>query len=282
MAHRIDVSLKSLFFYPGDGVIRRRLLGGPVVEYISTEQPRVSNNRSDMVARTEGGSLRQVEFQTYNEAGFGVRMLEYYAYLVRTYGEHVVQTVLYLGKDPMRLETEFQSPSTTHRIDIVNLRELDAEPLMASDDWTDNVLAILAKGDRAKAIEVAVAGMRKMRPEDQSWATGTLMILSGILNMEEAVKARLKESDVINVMENKVLGPLILKELEKGLEKGRNEGMQQGMQQGMQELLAELLTEKFGVIPAWAAARLQSASSEDLHAWAKRVLHSASLEDTLR
>jgi len=27
MAHRIDASLKSLFFFPGDGVIRRRLLG---------------------------------------------------------------------------------------------------------------------------------------------------------------------------------------------------------------------------------------------------------------
>ena len=236
------------------------------------------NNRSDLVARTEDGSLRQVEFQTYNEAGFGVRMLEYCAYLVRTYGEHVVQTVLYLGRDPMRLETEFQSPTTTHRIDIVNLRELDAEPLMASEDWVDNALAILAKGDKTKAIEVAVAGMRKMRPEDQSWATGTLMILSGILKLEEAVKDSLKESDVINVMENKVLGPLILKELEKG----RNEGMQQGMQQGLQGMLSELLTDKFGPLPAWATSRLQSASNEELHAWAKRVLHSASLEDTLR
>jgi len=58
-------------------------------------------------------------------------MLEYYAFLVRTHGQHVSQTVLYLGKDPMRLESEFQSPSTTHRIDIVNLRELDAEPRLS-------------------------------------------------------------------------------------------------------------------------------------------------------
>jgi len=101
-------------------------------------------------------------------------MLEYYAFLVRTHGQHVSQTVLYLGKDPMRLESEFQSPSTTHRIDIVNLRELDAEPLMASDDWADNALAILAKGDRAKAIDVALAALRRMKPEDQSWASGTL------------------------------------------------------------------------------------------------------------
>ena len=105
-------------------------------------------------------------------------------------------------------------------------------------------------------------------------ALSTLLVLSGILGIEEAVNEKLKEFDVINVMENKVLGPLILKELEKG----RNEGMQQGMQ----GVLSEQLTEKFGALPTWATARLQSASSEELHLWAKRILHSASLENTMR
>jgi len=157
---------------------------------------------------------------------------------------------------------------------------------LASDDWADVLLALLAKGDPEKALAVAIARLREMGHEERAWAMGTLLVLSGILGIEETANERLKEFDVINVMENKVLGPLILKELEKGrnegLRQGIQEGMQQGMQQGVQEVLTELLTEKFGPLPAWAAARVQSASNEELHCWAKRVLRSASLEDTLR
>jgi len=75
---------------------------------------------------------------------------------------------------------------------------------------------------------------------------------------------------MINVMENKVLGPMLMQQYEKGLG------------EGMQGVLLDQLTEKFGPLPSWATARLQSASNEDLHAWAKRILHSATLEDTLR
>lgn len=40
MAHRYDVSLKTLFLRDGDGIIRRRLFGGKVTEHLATEQPR--------------------------------------------------------------------------------------------------------------------------------------------------------------------------------------------------------------------------------------------------
>ena len=75
---------------------------------------------------------------------------------------------------------------------------------------------------------------------------------------------------MFDLMENKVLGPLILKEFEKG----RNEGRQ--------DLLLEQLTEKFGALPAWAAARLNAASAEELHTWAKRILRANTLEDVLQ
>ena len=79
---------------------------------------------------------------------------------------------------------------------------------------------------------------------------------------------------MIDLMENKVLGPMILQAEQKGRSEGR--------QEGMHGLLRDLLTEKFGTLPKWATQRLRPASGDQLHAWAKRVLHSASLEDTLR
>ena len=79
---------------------------------------------------------------------------------------------------------------------------------------------------------------------------------------------------MIDLMENKVVGPMLLQAEERGLSKGRHEGMQ--------GLLLELLTEKFGALPEWASDKLHSATGEELHAWAKRVVHSTSLADTLR
>ena len=278
MAQRYDVSLKALFLREGDGIIRRLLFGGKVTEHLATEQPQVFNHRADMVVRTEDGSLHQVEFQVSNEARFAVRMLEYYAYLLRVHKQHIVQTVLYLGREPLRLERTLKSPSMDFRFDIINLREYDAEPLLASPDWADNALALLANGDSRKALDVALSRLRAMNSEDQAWASGTLLLLSGILGIEETVDARLKEVGMINVMENKVLGPLILKRCEEAEQVGRS----QGIQQGRLDLLREQLTEKFGSLPLWATQRLEAASADDLHTWAKRVLHGTTLEDTIR
>ena len=274
MAQRYDVSIKTLFLHEGDGIIRRRVFGGRVTEHLATEQPQVSNHRADMVVRTGDGALHHVEFQATNEPGFGLRMLGYYYYLISTHEQHVIQTVLYLGREPLRLEAGYTSPSMDFRYEIVNLREYDAAALLASDDWADIALALLAKGDRERALEVAVSRLIEMGSEDRAWASGTLLLLSGILGIEETVNERMKEAGVIDLMENKVLAPLILRQYEKGRD--------EGMQQGMQGLLIQQLTEKFGALPAWAGSRLQSASNEELHSWAKRVLHSASLEDTLR
>ena len=107
------------------------------------------------------------------------------------------------------------------RFEIINLREYDAEPLLASPDWADNALALLAGGDSRKALDVAVSRLRAMNREDQAWASGTLLALAGILGIEEAVDSRLKEAGMINVMENKVLGPLILKRCEEAEQVGR-------------------------------------------------------------
>ena len=95
MAQLFDVSLKALFLREGDGIIRRQLFGGKVTEVLPTEQPQVYNLRADLVVRTRAGRLHQLEFHAGNEVGFPRRMLRYCVYLVDTYGEHVIQTVLY-------------------------------------------------------------------------------------------------------------------------------------------------------------------------------------------
>ena len=270
MAQHFDVSLKSLFLREGDGLIRRLLFGSKVTELLATEQPQIFNRRADMLARTEDGALHHVEFQSANEPAFHLRMLEYYAYFVRTHERHVVQVVLYLGRDPLRLQNHFASPSIDFRFQVVNLRDYDAALLLASDDWADNALALLAKGEPALALEALIPRLRSMIGGDQDWAAATLLLLSGILGVEHFVRDRLQEVGMINVMENKVLGPIIQQRFEEGLQKGQ------------QLLLQRMLTEKFGPLPAWADQRIRTASTRHFDLWASLILRSSTLEGTLR
>ena len=75
---------------------------------------------------------------------------------------------------------------------------------------------------------------------------------------------------MINVMENKVLGPIIQQQFELG----RSEGAK--------NLLQALLTRKFGPLPAWASEKLHAAAYEEWIAWGMRALHTTTLEKTLR
>lgn len=285
MAQHFDVSLKVLFVRQGSGIVRQMVFGGNVAEFLATEQPQLSNRRTDLVARNEDGSLHHVEFQTSNEAGFPLRMLEYYAYLAKAHKQHVVQTVLYLSREPMTLEDSYSSPSLMYRFTIINLRELDARPLLASPDWADNLMALFADGDLPAALEVVIARIATLSGEERDFAAGTLLILSGIIGMEETIRTRLQEVGMIDLMQNTVIGPMILKSREDGREvgraEGRAEGREVGREEGKLELFTNLLIAKFGPLPQWAQQRLAAAPPGDLDLWSRRLVHQARLEDTL-
>ena len=59
------------------------------------------------------------------------------------------------------------------------------------------------------------------------------------------------------------------------LERGR----EQGREQGQRDMLLDLLSERFGVLPDSAVARVTAAGLEQLRAWSKRVLKAPTLDD---
>jgi hypothetical protein len=144
---------------------------------------------------------------------------------------------------------------------------MDGAELLASNDWADNEWALLTKTDPEKVIRVVFDKIRALTGEEQEKAATTFVILSGIIGMEDEVERRFK-TDMIDLMENKILGPAI----RQGLEKGRQEG---------RELLQGILEDRFGQLPNWAEAKLAAATPETLKAWSHRILRAASLEDLL-
>jgi hypothetical protein len=93
----------------------------------------------------------------------------------------------------------------------------------------------------------------------QETAARLFVIISGILGLEETVVRRLH---MIDIMENRVLGPAILK--------------------GEATMLASLLEERFGTLPEWVTEKLGSAKEAELMAWGKRTLSARTLDDVFK
>jgi hypothetical protein len=258
MAQQFDVSLKLLFHH-SKGLMARRLFGGPVAEWVNVEQPKVTNLRVDLLVRLEDGSLRDVEVQVKNDPVMARRQAEYYLGFHRLLGEHVEQIVLYVGPEPLRMQPVFETPAMRYEFQLLDIRDVDGEPLLASDDWGDNLLALLTQVDQERVLQRVEQQIRKLKGEEQETAARLFVIVSGIIGLEEAVVRRL---NMIDIMENKVLGPAILK--------------------GEGTVVASLLEERFGTLPEWVFEKIANAKEAELLTWAKRVLSASTVNDVFR
>ena len=278
MAQQIDVTFKSLLLH-SRGVLTRQLFG-TVREWLNVEQPEIRNLRADLLARISDGSLRHVEIQAGNQEDMALRMLEYYVGFQRILREHVWQTILYVGREPLRMPADFVTPSLLYLFSIVNLREMDGAELLASDDWADNEFALLTKSDPEKVIQVVLDKLRTLEGREQAAAATTFVIIGGILGIEEEIERRI-DSQMIDLMDNKVFGPVIRKGLDEALEQGREQGRQEGRVEGASRIFRRLLEKRFGPLPPWAGAKLASASEETLEAWTLRLDDASPLENIL-
>ncbi len=97
MAKTKDTLSKVWLRRASEGILSRRLCGGRIAEQLPTEQPQISNRQVDMLVRNDQGQIHHVEFQATQEPGFAFRMLDYWVYFRREYGQPVHQRVFYIG-----------------------------------------------------------------------------------------------------------------------------------------------------------------------------------------
>ncbi len=121
-----DILSKIWLRRGSDGILSRRVCGGRIVQQLATEQPQILNLQADMLVRNERDEIHHIEFQSTNEADFALRMLRYFVYFRFEYRQPIHQTVFYIGKEPMRLDTVFEELRTVHRFDVVNLQDCEA------------------------------------------------------------------------------------------------------------------------------------------------------------
>jgi len=253
-------------------------------KWLDIELPKTQNLRMDMLGEDMVGDLHHIELQSTNDSGINLRMAEYALGTYRLLRKFPRQTVLYVGEAPLTMPDELRGSDFWARYRVIDVRDLDGEALLASDDVGDNVIAILTKlRDHREAVRKIVAKIGTLPESERNVATQQLVILAGLRRLEPMVQEEVERMPIIiDLMENQIIGPAIRKGLEQGLQEGHQKGRQEGRQEGEGHLLRLMVQKRFGMLPDWASARLAGLSIAEIESVGERIFEVATLEDLLR
>jgi hypothetical protein len=264
---KYDVTLKLLL--QGEAKLTMlELAGGTVEKWLNVELPKVQNPRADLLGETADGSLVHVELQSGNEPAMPLRMAEYCLGVFRLFGKFPRQAVLYVGQAPLAMGSELRGLDVSFRYRMIDIRNLDGDLLLESQETGDNVIAILARlRDHKAAIRKIVGRIKDLPAAERDTALSQLLILAGLRRLEDTVVKEIERMPVyIDILENKVLGPPFKK----------------GLLEGELKIIRRLIEKRFGPIPVWADERLSTSSAIELEDLSERVLDAATIEDLLQ
>src|SRR6266699_5474591 len=201
-----DVALKLLL--QKAVVTIRELTGTAIVKWLDVELPKVQNLRLDLLGEADSGSLFQLELQSSNDPNMPLRMAEYSYGVYRQLGKFPLQILLYVGEAPLRMESELRGPYQWFRYRAIDIRDLDGDLLLQSDQVEDNVIAVLARlRDHKDAVRKIVEKIAGLEGAERETALGQLLILAGLRRLEETVEREIRSMPIfIDILENKVLG----------------------------------------------------------------------------
>ena len=261
--------------------------GAAIREFLTVELPKVLRRRADMVFRLEDHSRLHMEVQARNDKSIGFRMGIYHLLLAEADQRPIARlrhVVFYIGAAPLRMPSRLFTGPMTFEYEVIDIREVDAGVLLASDNPADYALAILAGGgvERMGEIFQRIAGVEEPARER---ALTQLVILCGLRKVP-AGRLEMELSGmgvIIDVNKNPFLKRLVDEYVEsryrEGIALGEQKGEQKGMQKGKQALLRLLIKTKFGRVPKWASDRLAAAQPAELENWATKILTANALED---
>ena len=135
-----------------------------------------------------------------------------------------------------------------------------------------NALALLTNVDLSRALEVIFSRIDALNETERGQAAQTVVLLSGLIGREDEVDRRLRQS-MIDILQNKILGPALREGMEKGQEIGKEIGLEIGAARqreqakaALRKALRQSLRANFGELSPDIEARLDTASYEELEA----------------
>ncbi len=274
-----DIALKTLLLRSAS-LFLGQVSGASSARWSDVELVNMENRRVDLLGETESGELIQLEFQSTNDRQMLRRMAEYSWAIQRQFGRMPRQTVVYIGRRQMRMKTEFHGPDQWFRYKLVDIRDLDGDELIRSGDTSDSIVAVLARlSDRRAAVRKILNRISALDPVAREEGLRILTLLSGLREMEQVVREEAAYMPIIvDVMQNKILGP----EIRKALKQGRKEGVREGREQGQLTLLTRMIEARFGPLPHWAKRRLSEMPAAEFERLGLSMINASSLKELLK
>ncbi len=283
--HEYDIALKT--FLRGGRAVLSALTGITVERWHNVELPEVRNRSVDMLGESADGRLVHIELQSTNDGTMALRMLEYAAAVFRRFGRFAEQVVLYVGEPPLRMAGSLTGPGVAFECRIVDIRELDGERLLESEEIGDNVIAVLARlRDRRAAVTRILNRLAAADPAVKANALAGLLMLAGLRRLEDVIEQEASRMPLLDdIMDNKVLGREFRRGLEQGLERGLEQGLERGLEQGRHDgevaLLLRQVEKRFGAAPNGLRDRLARMSDSELESVGVRLLEARTLAELL-
>jgi hypothetical protein len=262
--HEYDVALKRILTRPGS-VLLAALTGSSSLRWLNVEAPLVRNLRVDLLGESPDGELVHIELQSRNEKDFPLRMGEYSFGVALRHGRLPRQVALYVGSELLRMKNEIVGPGWVFRFHLVDIRDLDGELLLASDNPGDNVIAILTRlGGEPNAVRRVLKRISESPPEERDGALAELSIIAGLRSLTAEVKRKGKRMPIQeDIMDDEVWGPWLL----------------QKRADAQMAMLRKLIEKKFGGIPSRIRKRLDALDPAQIEATCLRLLDAQRIED---
>ena len=272
--HEYDTVLKSLLADSPNSLFHL-ITGAKRGRWLNVELPKVMQARVDLLFEAAGTrELILLELQSQNDPQLPVRMAEYSLLIRRIYKRFPKLYVLYVGSQRLRMPSELETPYLTCRYTIIDIRQWQAETLLASNHAADAVLSILGRyADRLETVRRILERIAKMRGNSRKIAFSKLMILAGIRQLATVVEEEAKQMPILNdIMDHEVIGPAIRQGRKEGKAEGRAEGKLEGKIEGAAALAEHQLTARFGPLSAGTKKRLAKLTLPELEDLAVRLL----------
>jgi len=264
--HNYDVALK-LLLRASARVAIRAIAGAPIQSWLNIELPKSQYLRMDLLGETIEGELIHLELQSSNDPRMAARMAEYFLGVHRLFDRFPRQVCVYLGEAPMNMPDKLRAHRFSFEYELIDVRTLDGDQLLASPHVGDNLFAILARlRDHKDAVRKMVAKFAGLPSGARDVAMHQLSTLAALRDLEWFVEQERRRMPVeIDIRKNKVLGPIVMEAELKGELK----------------IIRRQLARRFGPLPEWAEDRLATCSVDELEALSDRIFDSATLEELL-
>jgi predicted transposase YdaD len=284
---RYDITLRSLVGQ-GAPALLGATAGMAALELLPGEFPTSRERRADVVARLVDGRILHLEFQTQVDRGMPWRMLEYHALIAAAHDEaELLQIVLQVGNETSAV-CGLERQGLQFRYRVLNLRDFDPAPFLASPAPSDNILAFLCRSDDIRErIRQVLSCLERLEDKARSDAAAQLLALSGLRGASALVLKEISTMPItINLEDNPYLLDLYLRGMNKGREEGREEGREAGREAGREEgsrqsraalarTLLKVLERRFGPLEAESRERVLAADQATLERWSDLVFEVA-------